>query len=931
MVISLAPASLLIGAGIAHGATYPGQTLVPVSDLTGEVRPNPAGSTPDLGAYESSFATTPYPSAPTGLTATAGDGQVTLNWTANSESDIAKYGIYYGTATAPNTRQAEATGVSTTTYTVNGLNNNETYYFRITAIDNDAYESGFSNEVSATPQYSGTDIYVDVDSVNAGYTADGSAAKPFGSIQEAINAVSDGVRILVKPGTYTGTGSSPVVDLKGKQIVLESVDGPDTTIIDAGGSFGNRIALKLDAQDGFFNGYDNSTQLIGFTFTNGDDEDILISIVGPDYGSGSTLPWNPKFVNCRFTNTSKTSGSNILPVIHIQEAAPVFDRCEFRGLSMVPSSNISIPGELKAPIVLEGSYISPDPTIYSPQFLNCVIAGNSNSLPSGVTNTGIHFKGGALYIGFGMAPVFENTRIDSNTVDANSGPTNFNWSRSAGGAVYISDYYNDTPTPIQFNNCSISHNTVKGMEAMGGGIYSLHPYLQITNCLIVDNSVYSIYDPNNQNPGSGGGGIGVEINPSGWGNYPGSGPTYGPTVDLINVTIAGNQLTPVPNGPWGGAGVGRSSTMHFTIFNTIIAENDVVGFNDPARENMSTDNNAFGSGSADIGYALITNATDAGISGDYLFDTDPAFTGNGDYSLSIASKAIGKGGTTYGNLSAPTTDYYGNSRPTTSYDPGSGTYGPDLGAIENSLTVSPYPNAPENLMVTDENDSTVTLSWTAPGDNDLAIYRIYYDTFSPAGSLLDSVAGVTTRIVHGLTNGTTYYFRVTAVDLDGYESDFSNEVSGTPSYKGPVWYVDDAAGTFGNLHDGSPANPFGDIGDVFSNAPMNPGDTILVLPGTYNDSDDRNLYDPGFAFVLMSRDGPDSTIIELKSGTTAKYQFFTFNQEADTSTKIIGFTIQNGGGYEYGTGTNGYNYGGAMRFESAYDWGLGQFPEVSPV
>ena len=41
------------------------------------------------------------PSVPTGLVATSGSAQITLSWSANSESDFAKYYIYGGNYTEP--------------------------------------------------------------------------------------------------------------------------------------------------------------------------------------------------------------------------------------------------------------------------------------------------------------------------------------------------------------------------------------------------------------------------------------------------------------------------------------------------------------------------------------------------------------------------------------------------------------------------------------------------------------------------------------------------------------------------------------------------------------------------------------------------------------------------------------------------------------
>ncbi len=92
------------------------------------------------------------PAAPSNLTATVGNSQVKLTWNRNTESDFLRYRIYGGTSSNP-TIKIDSTigGSSDTTKTISGLTNGTIYYFRITAIDSAGLESGFSNEVNATP------------------------------------------------------------------------------------------------------------------------------------------------------------------------------------------------------------------------------------------------------------------------------------------------------------------------------------------------------------------------------------------------------------------------------------------------------------------------------------------------------------------------------------------------------------------------------------------------------------------------------------------------------------------------------------------------------------------------------------------------------------------------------------------------------------
>lgn len=89
------------------------------------------------------------PSAPVGLTAAAGNGQVTLAWTASPGAT--SYDVYAGNIPGGERATPIATGVTATTYIATGLANGTPYYYKVTALSNDG-ASGFSNEASATPE-----------------------------------------------------------------------------------------------------------------------------------------------------------------------------------------------------------------------------------------------------------------------------------------------------------------------------------------------------------------------------------------------------------------------------------------------------------------------------------------------------------------------------------------------------------------------------------------------------------------------------------------------------------------------------------------------------------------------------------------------------------------------------------------------------------
>jgi hypothetical protein len=117
-----------------------------------------------IGVFDAAWATNYYwnsndatitvttrsaPAAPAGLTATAGNRQVRLTWTASSGA--VSYNVYRGPAPGAERTTPIATGVTGTSYTNTGLTNGATYYYKVAAV-NAAGTSPLSNEASAKPK-----------------------------------------------------------------------------------------------------------------------------------------------------------------------------------------------------------------------------------------------------------------------------------------------------------------------------------------------------------------------------------------------------------------------------------------------------------------------------------------------------------------------------------------------------------------------------------------------------------------------------------------------------------------------------------------------------------------------------------------------------------------------------------------------------------
>jgi hypothetical protein len=90
------------------------------------------------------------PAAPAGLTASADESGVQLDWTDNLETDLAAYRVHRGLATGgPHAKTGPDLVASS--YLDTEVVADTTYFYVVTAVDSSGNESSFSLEVSATP------------------------------------------------------------------------------------------------------------------------------------------------------------------------------------------------------------------------------------------------------------------------------------------------------------------------------------------------------------------------------------------------------------------------------------------------------------------------------------------------------------------------------------------------------------------------------------------------------------------------------------------------------------------------------------------------------------------------------------------------------------------------------------------------------------
>ena len=139
-----------------------------------------SGQTTDGGKIPVTQLSGTTPTAPTGVTATAGSGQVTISW--SDVSGATSYNIYYWTTTIRTTILNV-----TIPYTHTGLTSGTTYYYAVTAV-NSYGESSESSQVSGTPTSGGTTSTGGETTTTTDTTAptDGSLSASAGSSQVSL-------------------------------------------------------------------------------------------------------------------------------------------------------------------------------------------------------------------------------------------------------------------------------------------------------------------------------------------------------------------------------------------------------------------------------------------------------------------------------------------------------------------------------------------------------------------------------------------------------------------------------------------------------------------------------------------------------------------------------------------------------------------------
>jgi len=604
----------------------------------------------------------------------------------------------------------------------------------ITASNGQSSQNGITLHVFG-PGYSPPLLYVDVNDPSPVNDDNGSPTNPYHSIQAALNAASDGMLILVRPGTYF---ESLLVD---ERVKLQGY-GPAASVID--GRFFNFGGVSAD----------EFAAMIAATAYDGPSEVPMGQVITVLAENGEfTSSFNAQIDGFKISGGTRVRGSRSAP----SQGGAVYAHAYARYLEVSNNLIQSNAGNLGGGIILGQPYVTNPDAGNTRNNENDFVRIHHNRI---LNNGGVSLAGAlALFNGA------ENFRIDHNVICGNysaeygGGISNygynsgriqdnkvlFNFAFDEGGGIMIAG--EQPPNPLGLSagtgNIDIERNLIQGNVSNddGGGVRLLQPVdgrIRILNNLIVNNLATDT-----------GGGISLDdaLN-----------------VQIINNTIARNVSTGTAedadrstcNPPLNGTcphGAGLTSEPHSAalmaakrpstnfsnplLFNNIFWQNEAfyldgtiglfggglpsAGYIDmevlsPATGNFSSFYNlctTFSANCPDNGTNLVadprfiqaipTNFDALAFGGDPSFVTvimrsapgDPP----GDYHLASSSPAVDSGTASQGGVNAPCDDYDSDGRP-------NGTAN-DIGGDEQpGAPVSPACSAAANSMHVGDLDGT---------------------------------------------------------------------------------------------------------------------------------------------------------------------------------------------------------------------------------
>jgi 6-phosphogluconolactonase (cycloisomerase 2 family)/alpha-tubulin suppressor-like RCC1 family protein/fibronectin type 3 domain-containing protein len=764
--------------GTSSGVTPTSGTKITGATITGLTNGTPyyfivtavnaAGESMASGAISATPNLPPVPAAPTGVNAVAGSEKVTISWTAVSSATL--YNIYYGTSSGVTTATGTmVAGVASGT-AVSGLTGGTAYYFIVTAV-NTGGESPASGEVSATPTIPTNGapfVYV----ANQG---DGSALSTISvySTDKITGALIVGTElqagmyptaVTVDPsgrfayaangGDWVNPGTISVFSINqssgaltaGAEVPTGGI-GTDSVSVDPSGRFAYAASQGDGVNPGVVSGYTVDSASGALSAVSDVQAGLYTNAVTVDpsgrfaYAANGGDGSNPGTISVYSINQSSgalTAGTEVTAGLWPMSVT-VDPSGRFAYAANVSDSTISVytinqnSGALTAGTAVAAGAcpisVAVDPT---GRFVYVV-----NSCDNTVSLFTIDQTSGALTIGTTEA-------TGSNPYAVTVDPT--------GRYAYVANLYSNDVSVFTIDPTS---GALTSSATVAAGMYPISVSATMGNVAPVAPRLVTT-------------GSGTESATLRWtyvasatkyNVYYGTAPGVGLTGTKISNAVNGAVIT----------GLTNDTTYYFVVTaenskgeSVVSAEVSVTPHYYPAPAAPSGVTATAGIGSVTMTWDGVTDASSYNL---YYSTSSGVTTANG---IKVTDVVSGRSISGYTNG----TTYY---LIITAMSPGG--EGPASGEVSATPQLPPVPAAPTGVSAIPDN-SQVTLNWASISG--ATSYRIYYGTSSGVttanGTRID---GAVSGNAIGLTNGTTYYFVVTAVNAGG-ESPVSTEVTATP-------------------------------------------------------------------------------------------------------------------------------------------------------
>ncbi len=684
------------------------------------------------------------PEPPYDVTAASGNSQVILTWQDNGNAT--SYNIYRGTASGGESTTATATGITTTTYSDSAVTDGVTYYYVLTAVDA-AGTSYLSNEATATPEpgppsapanliatasaatvaltwsaSTGATSYA----VYRGTSSNGEAAlnPTVSGTNFTDNTVANGTRyyyVVTATGVYGQSGFSNEV------VATPSATAPSVpTGLTAIGSV-NQVSLSWSGVSGA-----TTYNIYRATVSGGEGATPLtVGVTSPSYADTATndgITYYYTVAAVDGAGTSAQSGEAYAAATTSSTEVAINCGSSTAYGNFIADTDFSggATSSVTTTITTTGVANPAPDSVYKSNHYGAVTYTIPNLTAGATYTTRLHFAEEYW--------TASNSRLFDITLDGIQVLTNFDIFAVAGGE-YIANIQQFTTTANSSGQVVIVLKSVKD-NAQVNGI----EVIPVTAGPAVPNDLIAI-----------GGTSQVSLS---WSTSSGAA-----TYNVYRATTSGGEgATPLVTSIAATAYVDTAISNGTTYYYTVAAVNS-VGTSAQSNEAIATPNAV---------PVVPANVTATGANSTVLLSWTPSF-GAASYNVYKATASGGEGSTPFatGITAAAYTDTAVTNGTTYYYTiAGVNTIGISAQSEEASATPAGGPAAPTGLTATG-GPAQIALSWTAASG--AASYCVYRGTASGAESATPIATGVTTAAYAntGLTAGTTYYYKVAAVNGGG--------------------------------------------------------------------------------------------------------------------------------------------------------------------